>query len=211
MTEWNEIYSNGAIHNTPSKELTSIIEILRENNLVHTLDAGCGTGRHSQYLAEQGFVSHGIDISPKAIEEAKNNSQGLDIDYKIGKLINLPYQNNSMDFIIANQSLQYASNEDVKKSVSELDRVLKPKKPILIRVSSDKHIFNGAKSEEIYGFSHIGFSIKKGLPVHFFSESELRKYFEGYRIKRLEHISHKVDHDKISVPLSEWVLFAYKK
>lgn len=211
MEEWNEVYSNGTIHHNPSKELTSIVKILRKKNIVHTLDAGCGTGRHSKYLAENGFKSHGIDISSTAIEEAIENSQGLDIDYKVGKIINLPYQDNSMDFIIANQSLQYASDEDVKKSISELDRVLKPKKPILIRVSSDKHIFNGTKPEDVYGFSHIGFSIKEGLPVHFFSKVELREYFEGYKIERLEHISHKVDHDKISVPLSEWVLFAYKK
>ncbi len=211
MTQWNEIYSNGAIHHNPSKELTSIIEILKEKKVINTLDAGCGTGRHAKYLAQEGFKSYGIDISSIAIKKAKETSQGLNIDYIVGELINLPYQDNSMDFIIANQSLQYASDEDVKKSICELDRVLKPSKPILIRVSSDKHIFNGAKPEDIYGFSHIGFSIKKHLPVHFFSKTELLKYFKGYNIERIEHISHKIDHNKISIPLSEWVLFAYKK
>jgi len=211
MSQWNEIYSNGTIHSTPSKELTLIVETLQEKNVIHTLDAGCGTGRHAKYLAQQGFISHGIDISSTAIEEAKETAQDLNVNYKVGELIKLPYQDNSMDFIIANQSLQYASDEDVKKSITELDRVLKPNKPVLIRVSSDKHVFNGATPNEIYGFSHIGFSIKEGLPVHFFSESELREYFKSYNIERLEHITHTIDHDKISVPLSEWVLLADKK
>lgn len=211
MTTWNKIYAQGTIHSHPSRQVTSIISILREKEVIHTLDAGCGTGRHAKYLAEQGFTSHATDISSIAIKEAKKNAQGLDIDYTISTLMNLPYQNNSMDFIIANQSLQYASHEEVKHSIAELDRILKPSKPILVRVCSEKHMFNGAKPDEIYGFSHIGFCIQEGLPVHFFSENELKEYFEGYNIQRLEHISHANNHNKISVPLSEWVLFAYKK
>ncbi|UCG24090.1 MAG: class I SAM-dependent methyltransferase [Chloroflexota bacterium] len=35
------------------------------------LDIGCGAGRHSLYLQEQGFDVHGIDNSPGAIEVCK--------------------------------------------------------------------------------------------------------------------------------------------
>jgi 2-polyprenyl-3-methyl-5-hydroxy-6-metoxy-1,4-benzoquinol methylase len=35
------------------------------------LDIGCGAGRHSLYLQEQGLDVHGIDISPSAVEVCK--------------------------------------------------------------------------------------------------------------------------------------------
>jgi 2-polyprenyl-3-methyl-5-hydroxy-6-metoxy-1,4-benzoquinol methylase len=210
MNDWNDIYSEGSIHTKPSKEIVSLIPRLKAEGVVEVLDVGCGTGRHSQYLAEQGFNVHGIDISEKAIQIAKANMNGCVINYNIGTLVDLPYSSNSMDFILANHSLEYVSYKEIQKAVSELDRVLRKGKPIFVRIISTQHPFYGAGPEDIYGFSHVGFCIKNGLPVHFFEEDELRNLFKNYNIERLEHIAHEVNHDKISVPLREWVLFGYK-
>jgi SAM-dependent methyltransferase len=35
------------------------------------LDAGCGTGRYARALARRGYIVHGLDLSPKLIEVAK--------------------------------------------------------------------------------------------------------------------------------------------
>ena len=210
LSKWNEIYFDGIINKKPSQEILNIVPRLKLDGVVEILDAGCGTGRHSNYLANQGFKVHGIDVSSEAVRIAEVNKQDNTVDYHVGSLIDLPFSPNSIDFILASHSLGYASNEDVRKSVKQLDSVLISGKPILIRVASTQHPFHQAKPADIYGFSHIGFCIKNGLPVHFFEEEELKDLFKNYKIERLEHIAHKVDHDKISVPLREWVLFGYK-
>ncbi|MFH1111519.1 MAG: class I SAM-dependent methyltransferase [Patescibacteria group bacterium] len=211
LSKWNEIYSEGSIHEKPSREIVNLVPRLKSDGVVEILDAGCGTGRHSNYLADQGFKVHGIDVSSEAVKIAEANKQNDAVDYSVGSLIDLPFSSNSMDFILANHSLEYASDEDVRKSVKKLDAVLKSGKPIFIRVASTQHPFYKAKPADIYGFSHIGFCIKNGLPVHFFEEDELKDLFTNYKIERLEHIVHEVDHRKISVPLREWVLFGYKE
>ena len=210
MSDWNDIYSEGCIHTKPSKEIIELVPRLKNEKVRTILDAGCGTGRHTIYLAQQGFYVHGIDISKEAIRIARSNKNGHIISYTVGTLTDLPYPRESIDFILANHSLQYASLEDIRKSITKLNGVLRSGRPFFARVASTKHPFYNATPDEVYGFSHIGFCIKNNLPVHFFEEEELRSLFKGYNIERLEHITHDVDHDKITVPLNEWVLLGYK-
>ncbi len=211
MSNWNDVYSQGSIHLNPSKEVINLVPRLKSECVKSVIDAGCGTGRHACYLAQEGFEVHGIDISEQAIGLAESNRNGQIIDYRVGNLVDLPFAPESMDFVLANHSLQYASDEDIQKSISRLNSVLRKGRPFFVRVASTEHTFYQATPEEIYGFSHIGFCIKNGLPVHFFNKEELMDLFKGYRIERLEHRCHKTDHEKISVPLREWILLGYKQ
>ena len=40
------------------------------------LDVGCGTGRHARELASRGMVAHGVDISERFIEIARDGAPG---------------------------------------------------------------------------------------------------------------------------------------
>lgn len=51
---------------------------LRSGNL---LELGCGTGFDARYLHDRGFKVTALDISEDAIELAKNNTKGSDIDF----------------------------------------------------------------------------------------------------------------------------------
>ncbi|MFA6088688.1 MAG: class I SAM-dependent methyltransferase [Candidatus Woesearchaeota archaeon] len=211
MSNWNKIYEEGPIHKEPSKEIVKLVPRLKSEGVITVLDAGCGTGRHSIYLAKQGFMVYAVDVSNKAIAYAKQKSKDYSINYNVEKISEFSVPKNSMDFILANHSLEYATDKEVKTSIKRLDSILKTNRPIFLRVPSTKHPFYGAFKSDIYGFSHIGFCIKNELPVHFFDEKELISLFENYKIEHLEHITHENTHEKISVPLKEWVLLAYKK
>ena len=43
------------------------------------LDVACGSGMHAIELAKQGFITSGVDLSPKMIEKATHNAQSADI------------------------------------------------------------------------------------------------------------------------------------
>ncbi len=47
------------------------------------LELGCGTGPILRWLGEKGFVGVGLDVSPTAIEMAREQSCGLAIDFQV--------------------------------------------------------------------------------------------------------------------------------
>ena len=80
MNQWDKIYLDGSIHTKASRELISLVPILKEQGVKTVLDVGCGTGRHSKYLSEMGFQVYGIDLSEKAIHDAIQNKNGHQIN-----------------------------------------------------------------------------------------------------------------------------------
>lgn len=54
-----------------------LIELIKNEKILpcSVLDIGCGLGRHSVWLAKQGFEVTGIDLSEKAITYAKNSAK----------------------------------------------------------------------------------------------------------------------------------------
>ena len=50
--------------------IDELIQRLQPSNGAVALDLGCGTGRHSKYLASKGFRVTGIDLSAKSIKRA---------------------------------------------------------------------------------------------------------------------------------------------
>lgn len=49
------------------------------------LDVGCGRGRHARVLARRGYRVTGIDLAPRAIEQARRRTarEGLTIDFRV--------------------------------------------------------------------------------------------------------------------------------
>ena len=89
------------------------------------LDVGCGGGFTSEYLAKKGAIVHGIDISPKLIEAAKNHAEkkSLNIDYQQGFAEDMPYEDSSFEVVVCVDVLEHVS--DLEKVITEIRRVLK--------------------------------------------------------------------------------------
>jgi SAM-dependent methyltransferase len=66
------------------KELLDILNLCQGK----LLELGCGTGYDTKYLSEKGFDVTAIDISEDAVEIAKQNTHGLNIDYIVGDFFN---------------------------------------------------------------------------------------------------------------------------
>ncbi len=94
------------------------------------LDLGCGYGRITIPLAKHGYQMSGIDITPSLIQKAKEyaTKENVKIDFQVGDMRALPYQDNSFDAVI---SLWAVFNELSKKNdqircLTEIERVLRP-------------------------------------------------------------------------------------
>jgi len=95
----------------------------------HVLDAGCGIGGPSRYLAHSHDCTvEGIDLTPEYIEVAAqlNDMTGLSkkIALKVGSVTDLPYDNERFDVVLSqNVSMNVSDKEAMFK---EAFRVLKP-------------------------------------------------------------------------------------
>ena len=92
------------------------------------LDAGCGEGRNSIYLARQGFRIHGIDIASPAIEKGKQwvKSEGLVeiTKLRVGDVTEIPYDDNSFVAVYDSFTMEFIPEKE--QYVNEVARVLRP-------------------------------------------------------------------------------------
>jgi ubiquinone/menaquinone biosynthesis C-methylase UbiE len=89
------------------------------------LDLGCGHGNFLQACLKLGAKKGiGIDFGNKSINYAKKYSENLSsIDFKVGNVYDLEFEDDVFDFVIQNGVFHHLENED--KAYSEAYRVLK--------------------------------------------------------------------------------------
>ena len=96
------------------------------------LDAGCGSGRNSQYFVQQNMDIWGLDLEAQAIEVIKENVAIWNPTYALSKfsvadLTSIPFPDAHFDFIISSAVLHFSKNrENFIALFEESIRVLKP-------------------------------------------------------------------------------------
>ncbi|MEV4537221.1 class I SAM-dependent methyltransferase [Asanoa sp. NPDC049518] len=96
------------------------------------LDAACGTGRLTEYLAERGHQVIGVDSSPHMLAHARNRLP--DDDLREGDLTALPLGDNEVDLVVCALALTHL--RDLGPVLKEFARVLRPDGHLVI---SDCH------------------------------------------------------------------------
>jgi len=88
------------------------------------LDLGCGKGYDLMELVKYGYNAVGFDINQEYLDFAKTESEreGLNLELYNGKAENLPFNDNSFDFVFASELTEHV--EDPEKLLSECYRVL---------------------------------------------------------------------------------------
>ncbi|SDM82153.1 class I SAM-dependent methyltransferase [Nonomuraea jiangxiensis] len=86
------------------------------------LDAACGTGRLSAYLAGRGHRVRGVDSSPDMLERARRRVPQA--EFLLGELTALPVPDESVDLVVCSLALTHVSELD--PVLAEFARVLRP-------------------------------------------------------------------------------------
>lgn len=91
---------------------------------VRVLDIGCGGGLACEFLAQQGAIVSGIDLSVNSIHVAREHAQQnhLQIEYRAGIAEELPYKDETFDVVMSFDVLEHVY--DWQKVISEVYRVL---------------------------------------------------------------------------------------
>ena len=98
------------------------------------LDAGCGAGRMSRYLAERGCLVEGVDLSSSMIAMARRDHR--DLVYAVGSLTDLPYPDDEFAGVMLWYSIIHTPPAGQTRIFAEVTRVLRPTGHVLVGFQS---------------------------------------------------------------------------
>lgn len=129
---WNSIYQvrpdyMSFLIQYPDENLTKYVH----KNIISgkkVLELGCGEGRNTIYMAQQGFNVDAIDISDKAIENAiKNaNEQNVEINFQCKNVFDFYVEKNTYDFVYDSGLLHHLLPHRRIQYLDLIYEVLKP-------------------------------------------------------------------------------------
>jgi SAM-dependent methyltransferase len=192
MPDWEDIFKkDGKVFETPHPDMERIATLFKKRDIHKILDIGCGSGRHLVFFSKMGFKIYGIDASPSALELSNEwlKEEGRACELKLHRIEDkFPYSNEYFDAILSVQVIHHNLLKDIKFTISEMKRILKPKGLIFITFP----LFGVGSKLEQWDLKEIekGTFIpqkgpEKGLPHHFFTKHEIYQLFESFKILEL--------------------------
>lgn len=185
--KYKEVWKN------PSIESYYLVNRWKNLQIKDILDLGCGLGRHTILFAVNGFDVHAFDLSREAVEKTKEWAEELNlkVNYKVGDMLELPYDDNSMDGMLCFNVISHTDTQGIKKVISEINRVLRP--------GGECYLTLGSKDS--WGFKQEDWPMadkntrirmeegpEKGIP-HFFADYELIvELFKDNNIELIKHV-----------------------
>ena len=152
--------------------------------MTRVLDLGSGAGKHTLFLAKEGFKVTALDVSETAmgIVTQRLAEAGIrGVKFVIHDMKDLPFPDGAFDAVVCTNVIHHGMAADVKRNLSEVRRVLKSRGRALIVVISTKdfRMGNGTKLENhTYMFTE---GDEEGIIHHFFSRKELESYVKQFR------------------------------
>ena len=137
-----------------------------------TLDAACGEGYGSAMLAQMANSVEGVDISPQAVEHARQRYGHLEnAGFSVADCTSLPFDDNEFDRVVSFETLEHLAEHD--QLLEEFKRVLKPD-GCLIMSSPDKATYSDA--QDTVNEYHVKELSRDEL------EALIRRHFPAYRL-----------------------------
>jgi 2-polyprenyl-3-methyl-5-hydroxy-6-metoxy-1,4-benzoquinol methylase len=156
------------------------------------LDLGCGGGRNSVLLAENGFEAYGVDISKHAIKLAKllAKEKKAKAEFKVGSVLDLAYKDGFFDAVMDFGCLHHLRKSQWKKYLKSILRVLKTGGYYLLytfSVETGKTWHYNPRTRRNWYVTKINKHY-----YHYFSKKEIREFFnKRFKILRIETIKYK--------------------
>lgn len=188
---WDKcVQEYGFIPDGPHPELAARASGL-PTRLRRALDAGCGRGQHSAWLAQQGWRATALDWAPAAVSHTAKLTTELDLRVQVvkGDLRNSGLQAGAFHLVVCTNTLHHGRLREVRRGLHEIKRLLAIGGVAVISVPGTANAPRtplGTWVEE--NTIVLGGGMEAGIPHHFFSRDELEhevRIFRNYRIERV--------------------------
>ena len=188
---WLEWYKDGKVEDN----VVQLAKELLEARARKVLDFGCGTGRHTLYLARLGFDVYGFDWSEAAITICKQQlaEQGLSANLTIWDMndTRLPYNDDFFDAVVAVRVLHHTFVQSIGRIASEIARITRSGGYLYVEVPTYEEAIQqkleGIRSDEPEPGTFIPLEGEEvGVPHHHFRLDEMLELFPDFDTRSLE-------------------------
>lgn len=152
------------------------------------LDAGCGTGKISTYLAELGYEVTGLDLSQGMLNETVKNAAEKRVEVKpvLANMRQQPIASASLDAIWNMAALVHLDSAGKATTISEYQRILKPDGILHLSVQNLLHKKHLKRILQSYLY-WLGYDENNEFYQHHKSPAEIfqglniiARFFQGY-------------------------------
>lgn len=193
----NAFYTDKANLKFYDMAFDKILNVVKVQPNSKFLDAGCGPCVNSIRLAQLGYRVEAIDLSPAAvrmgIEDIRAAGLESHIRVKQGDLLNMPYPDESFDFVLCWGVLMHIPN--LERAIRELSRILRSD-GFLIMCEGNKNSIDTVLARLLARFLRHGKTKVKPTPagVEFWTRNEADVRFSRHgNIKHLTKLCAEYD------------------
>lgn len=162
-----------------------------KNERARVLDLGCGSGKHTVFLASLGFEVSGLDWSEGGNRYIEKQLADKDLSAKLTcsdyAKHPFPYDTNYFDAIVATQVFDHLVASDAEKVRAECSRVLKPGGRMLCTIMSTRTSKSTRVGIPLEGESHtelVSSGNSAGEIHRFLSPEEMKSFVsEGFSVQ----------------------------
>ncbi|MCP3983666.1 MAG: class I SAM-dependent methyltransferase [bacterium] len=155
---------------------------------MRALDLGCGAGRHSVFLASEGFQTVAADLSRKGLDGAaqRATSEGLEIDTQLAAIDQIDFPSGYFDAVLCYSVYCYAPIDQIATSIERVADALKPGGRFLCctRTNADwRRSFGRPTGSDRFlmeALSGTPAEAEEGLELTFLDEASIRNLFKPF-------------------------------
>jgi ubiquinone/menaquinone biosynthesis C-methylase UbiE len=181
---WERIYrERGDLRFAVLPKIKRATSVFKEKKYKNILDLGCGTGKHSLFLANEGFQVYATDLSQTGIGIAREKAESLgigNIRFERHDMTEIPFGDSFFDAVICVWTIYHNRLAGIERTLDEIFRVLSPGGTFITDFLSLSDSTFGL-GREIEKNTFIG--QKKGeedVPHHYVSRPEIVRMLSGY-------------------------------
>jgi len=151
------------------------------------LDVGCGEGRHSLYLAQNGYTVDAVDLSETAIEKVKLNAQTYNVEESIlptaGDVRTMVIPDETYDLVVMSFVFPFLKRSDIEIILKKVKQCLKPGGCIYISaLTTDDPEYKDYSQKQSPVELRTFYSPGLNCYCYFFERGELKEFFSDFSI-----------------------------
>ena len=151
------------------------------------LDAGCGAGRMSRYLADRGCRVEGIDLSPGMVAMAGRDHP--DLAFSVGSLTGLPYAADAFAGVMLWYSIIHTPPAGQARIFAEASRVLAPGGHLLVGFQAGAGVRDVAPN-----YRRFGHEIE--LERHLYTADQVAERIEAAGLREVSRLVRRAQGDE---------------
>jgi len=189
-TGWERIYiQQGDLQFDVLPRIEGASRLFKKRGYEKVLDLGCGTGKHSIFLALEGFSVYATDMSRTGIDIAREKAESLglgNIHFKQHDMMRIPFTDSFFDAVICIWTIYHGTLDRIQETINEIYRVLKPGGMVLTDFLAVKDDTYGL-GREIEENTFLGEKkTEEDVPHHYSTREELAQLFSNFGQLKIE-------------------------